>query len=319
MILTLTPNPALDITWTVDHLALGEVHRAPRGIARAGGKGINVARVLHDTGHEVIAVAPGPGGDEFAAELAESGIPHQVVPVDGAMRRSLSLVDASRGDATVVNETGAGLTPAECELLIEQATETAHHASVIAICGSLPAGVTPAVLADWVRLLQRSAAPVVVDTSGDGLIAAAAAGAWALKPNREELLTATGLDDPVAAARHLLDLGTRLVVVSLGADGLLVVCAADPAGHLHARLPRPLSGNPTGAGDAAVAALCSALATDGRLHSWTDSAVQGRAQLARTMTAWSASAVLAPLAGSLGGDVDELMAEVVVTQVAEPS
>ena len=109
--------------------------------------------------------------------------------------------------------------------------------------------------------------PVVVDTSGPGLLAAARAGASALKPNHEELEAATGAGRPARGGAPAFSRSAlRLVVVSLGRDGLLVVDRADVP--LHARLPRALHGNPTGAGDAAVAAITAALATgpslDGR-------------------------------------------------------
>ena len=81
-----------------------------------------------------------------------------------------------------------------------------------------------------------------------------------LKPNRDELRDATGEADPVAGARALIVLGAEWVVVSLGAEGMLAVCAGDPVTVLHARLPEPLAGNATGAGDAAVAAAAAALA-----------------------------------------------------------
>ncbi len=101
--------------------------------------------------------------------------------------------------------------------------------------------------------------PVVVDTSGAGLLAAARAGAHALKPNREELAEATGLADPLDGARALLDLGARLVVVSLGADGLLAI-GRHGAPVVRADCPGSLHGNATGAGDAAVAAIAVSLA-----------------------------------------------------------
>jgi fructose-1-phosphate kinase PfkB-like protein len=97
----------------------------------------------------------------------------------------------------------------------------------------------------------------------------------------------------------LLDAGAGLVLVSLGADGMLAVPrAGDP---LHARLDRPLRGNATGAGDAAVAAVATLLS----------SGVDDPALLLRRATAWSAAAVLAPLAGELHPIYPELEARLV--------
>ncbi len=101
--------------------------------------------------------------------------------------------------------------------------------------------------------------PVIVDTSGPALLRAADAGATVLKPNAAELVEATGVADPVEGARSLIARGTELVLLSLGAEGMLAVTAT---ALVHARLDEPLAGNPTGAGDAGVAA-CAVLYADG--------------------------------------------------------
>ena len=138
-----------------------------------------------------------------------------------------------------------------------------------------------------------------------------------MKPNRDELAAVTGESDPAAGARVLLDAGAGLVVVSLGADGLLVLDATGSGGGIRARLPQPLHGNATGAGDAAVAAIAAALAEHPELRAAGDAgradSTAARIAMARRATAWSASAVLMPLAGALSPDHAALEAEVVVT------
>ncbi|MGW9632248.1 1-phosphofructokinase family hexose kinase [Agromyces sp. NPDC055520] len=314
MILTVTPNPALDLTWHVDRLQPGESHRVDAGAARAGGKGLNVARVLHAQGHEVLALTTTGGtvGAEFAAELAGSGIPHRLIAVSGATRRSIAVVDESSGESSVFNERGAALTAAEAAELAATALELAAGADAVAICGSLPAGFGPDELGALVAALVAAGVPVIVDTSGPGLTSAARAGASALKPNAEELRAETGLDDPVAGARRLIECGAGLVVASLGSEGLMIV-SADAAGEVRARLPRVLHGNATGAGDAAVAAIAAAFTEAPDLAADAPAAAEARARLARRATAWSASAVLMPLAGELSPEHAALEREVVVT------
>ena len=315
MILTVTPNPALDMTWHVDALTAGATHRGPAGLARAGGKGLNVARVLHAQGHDVLALTTvgGTHGTEFEAELKASAIPHQLIQVDAPTRRSIAIVDDTRGETTVLNELGAALTPAEAAMLAEAATRLGRTARAVTISGSLPPGFGAEQLGALVGELVGTNIPGVVDTSGAGLLAAARAGASALKPNHEELEAATGHVDPLEGARSLLALGARLVVVSLGRDGLLLVDRTHVP--LHARLSRALHGNPTGAGDAAVAAIAAALATNAGLAAAGDDAVRARAELARRATAWSASAVLMPHAGELSPDHTALEAEVAVRPI----
>jgi 1-phosphofructokinase family hexose kinase len=317
MIVTVTPNPALDLTWHVDALEPGETHRMPTGVSRAGGKGLNAARVLHATGHRVIALATagGASGDEFRAELEASGVAHELVPVGGATRRSVAIVDEGSGETTILNEFGAALTPRETARLAASAERLARTARVVAVCGSLPPGFEPEALGELVARLVAGGTRVIVDTSGPGILAAARAGADALKPNRDELETATGHRDPVSGARVLIALGARLVVVSLGADGLVVV--ARGGAPVHARLPQPLHGNATGAGDAAVAAIAAALADGDELDLDTDAAAARRADLARRATAWSASAVLMPVAGELSPEHAALEHDVLVSPISE--
>ncbi|MFD4420686.1 1-phosphofructokinase family hexose kinase [Agromyces sp. NPDC058484] len=317
MILTVTPNPALDMTWHVDGLTPGQTHRVPAGASRAGGKGLNVARVLHAEGHDVLALATAGGatGAEFTAELAASGVPHRLLPVTAPTRRSIAVVDDRSGDTSILNEVGATLDAADAAALLGEAARLGRNARAVAVSGSLPPGFGTDDLGDLVADLVRAGTPVVADTSGPGLLATARAGAHALKPNREELEWATGRSDPLDGARALLELGARLVVVSLGADGLVVAGRTGDA--IHARLPRPLHGNATGAGDAAVAAIVAALASGDDLGADTDAAARARTDLARRATAWSASAVLMPLAGELSPRHPELEAEVVVAPFAE--
>ncbi|MFJ4165575.1 1-phosphofructokinase family hexose kinase [Microbacterium sp. NPDC089698] len=294
MIVTVTPNPALDLTWHVDRIVPGGTHRADTGVARAGGKGLNVARVAHAQGAVVLALATSGGetGAEFAAELASSPVPHELVPVEGATRRSVALVDEHLGDTTIVNERGINPTVQEWDAL-KAAVVRALRAStaeaskpVLVLSGSLPPGAPDDLLPALIRIGRDAGAIVIADTSGPALLAAAEAGATVLKPNAAELAEATGIEDPIAGACELLHRGASLVLLSRGADGMLAVTADEV---VRARLAHPLAGNPTGAGDAAVAAVAVLMA-------------QGEKDptaLLRRATAWSAAAVLMPLAGEI--------------------
>ncbi|MDO5662518.1 MAG: PfkB family carbohydrate kinase, partial [Brachybacterium sp.] len=148
-------------------------------------------------------------------------------------------------------------------------------------------------LSALVTRIREHRIPVLVDTSGPALLAAARAGADLVKPNAEEACAATGRSAPRDAAKELLWLGAHRVVCSLGPDGMFSASADDPAGPsrsriLSASLPEPLRGNPTGAGDAAVAAFARALAHEEDPRS---------ALLAAVAT--SASAVTCPGAGEI--------------------
>jgi tagatose 6-phosphate kinase len=271
MIVTVTPNIALDITYEVGELQPGETHRVRAVHARAGGKGVNVARILKALGHDVLVVGlvGGANGRAVRAELDSAGIAHDLVPCAGETRRTVTVV--AGGEATLFSEPGPVVSAREWAALEERIPD----ADVLVVSGSMPPGPD----ADALARLATRPLPVIVDTSGEPL-RRAAPHAWAVKPNAAELAAVTGTDDPVAGARMLR---APAVVVSLGRDGLLAVSAAT---GVH-RVPPPevVSGNATGAGDAVVAALAAGVGSP-----WPE--------LLREAAALSAAAVLAPVAGS---------------------
>lgn len=307
MILTLTLNPAVDMTITIDAVHLGETHRVDTARFRAGGKGLNVARVAHAQGETVLALAPSGGGSgaELNTELAASGIPHLLVPVSAPTRRSYAIVDRSSGVPTVFNEHGSNHSPAEWDALEAAVAAELPRASVLVISGSLPPGTPSAFIPRLIALAHAAGVPSIADTSGPALLAAADAGATVLKPNRDELLAATGESDPLAAARGLLARGACLVLLSLGEEGMVAVGglnSADSGTLLQARLGETLRGNATGAGDAAVAAVACSI----------ERGITDVTSILRLATAWSAAAVLMPLAGDIHASWPELAARITI-------
>lgn len=291
MILTVTPNPAIDLTYRVPVLDVGESHRVAPPAVRAGGKGLNVARVIAQTGGASFALttAGGPAGVRLGDDLLSAGLPHELVPVASPTRSSVAIVDDASGLTTIFNETGAALTEAEWTALLDAAERLAVPASCLVASGSLPPEAPGDLYARLAGIAAARGIPSIIDAIGPALLQAAEAGATVLKPNRRELAETTGESDPVAGATRLLELGARLVIVSLGEDGMIGVAADAPGRPVHARLPQALRGNATGAGDAAVAAVASCLAAG----------VGGLPAILSLATAWSAAAVLAPLAGEL--------------------
>lgn len=277
MIVTVTPNTALDVTYTVDGLRPGDVHRVREVRHRAGGKGVNVARVLHTLGADVRAVftAGGSTGAAVVGDLAAAGIPAGVVPIGGETRRTTTVL-AGDGSVTLLNEPGPRLTGDEWQALA--AAVRSRKPEVLVCSGSLPPGA-----GGYAGLFGD--APSILDTSGEALLAGLAGKPSVVKPNADELREVTGLSDPVAAANELRKAGAGAVVVSLGPEGLLAVTGS---GIWHAAPSTVLSGNTTGAGDAVVAALALGLS---RVEPWPD--------ILRRAVALSGAAVLGPLAGDV--------------------
>ncbi|MFF2654516.1 1-phosphofructokinase family hexose kinase [Streptomyces sp. NPDC058045] len=286
MILTVTLNTALDLTYRVPALRPYASHRVTEVIERPGGKGLNVARVLAALGHPVTAtgLAGGATGRTVRQLLAgTSGLTDALVEVSGPTRRTVAVVDAAGGDTTQLNEPGPHIGPAEWEEFTARYEELLRTARAVALCGSLPPGVPVGAYARLVRTARAAGVPVLLDTSGEPLRRGLAARPDLLKPNADELAELTGSHDPDQAVREVRRRGGRTVVASLGADGLL---AATPEGRWRAAPPTRVHGNPTGAGDSAVAGLLSGLVEDAP---WPE-------RLTRAV-ALSAATVLAPGAG----------------------
>lgn len=301
MILTVTLNAALDITYRVPRLRPHATNRITEVSERPGGKGLNVARVLAALGHRTVATgfAGGGTGAALRALLAETEVTDALVPVGGATRRTVAVVDASSGDTTQLNEPGPTVSPAEWDTFLGTYRELLGEARAVALCGSLPPGVPVDVYARLTRA-ARSAASVLLDTSGEPLRRGLAARPDLAKPNADELAALTGSTEPLRAARDARRRGAHAVAASLGPDGMLAVTAD---GAWQAAPPRRIAGNPTGAGDSAVAGLLSGLVEG---LPWPD-------RLTRAV-ALSAATVRAPAAGEFdAATYEELLSRVVVT------
>lgn len=286
MILTVTLNTALDVTYRVPRLLPHASHRVSDVAERPGGKGLNVARVLAALGHEVTATgfAGGRTGGVVRDLLAHSpGVTDALVPCAGTTRRTVAVVDAASGDTTQFNEPGPLITAPEWSAFLTRYDALLAGAEAVALCGSLPPGVPVGAYAVLVRAARAAGVPVLLDTAGEALRRGVAARPEVIKPNAAELAELTGSRDPLPATRDARRRGAHAVVTSLGPGGLL---AATPDGTWQAAPPRPLAGNPTGAGDSAVAGLLSAL-TQG---------LDWPARLTRAV-ALSAATVIAPVAG----------------------
>ncbi|MEV0092332.1 1-phosphofructokinase family hexose kinase [Streptomyces sp. NPDC050738] len=285
MLLTVTLNTALDITYRVPALVPHASHRVDAVTERAGGKGLNVARVLAALGHETVVTgfAGGATGETLRSLLAAAPVTDALVHSSGTTRRTIAVVDAATGDTTQLNEAGPLISATEWEIFLARYGKLLAGASAVALCGSLPPGVPVGAYAQLVREARTAGVPVLLDTSGEPLRRGIAARPDLVKPNADELAQLTGSRDPLRATNDARRRGARTVVASLGAEGML---AATPEGTWQALPPARLAGNPTGAGDSAVAGLLSGLVEQ---LPWPE-------RLSRAV-ALSAATVAAPVAG----------------------
>jgi 1-phosphofructokinase family hexose kinase len=284
VILCLCPSPAVDVTYQVAHLGVGRANRVGRVTRRPGGKAVNVAGVLTALGEPALVLAPvaGTAGAEFRTGLTELGMAADLVDAGSPTRQTVTVVDQGSGEATMFSEPAA---VRDWPVLADRFAALLPTADVVVISGSLPDGAGAGALAGLIGAARAAGRPVVVDTSGPALAEAVAAAPTVVKPNAEELAELTGQADPRTAVGTLLGRGPRTVVASLGADGVL---AAGLGGCWRARPARPLRGNPTGAGDALVAALARGLLHGTELP-----------EVLADGVALSAAAVLRPHAGDV--------------------
>ncbi|MDN4474094.1 1-phosphofructokinase [Demequina zhanjiangensis] len=264
MIVTLTPNPSVDHALVIDELERGEVLRAADARLDAGGKGVNVSRALAANGAETVAVVPvgGHQGHLLADLLGATGVSHRDVPISGAIRMNVSVLEPD-GTTTKLNEPGPVLSEAETRAMVDATLSAAEGAAWVAVCGSLPPGVSTDVYSDLADGVRARGARFVVDSSGAPFLAAVATKPNLIKPNHEELAELVGHDlptlrDVLAAARELVTSGIEIVAVSLGADGALLVTEGDAA-HAQAKVTTPVS--TVGAGDCMLAGLLHGLAS----------------------------------------------------------
>ncbi|MEN2739102.1 1-phosphofructokinase [Microbacterium sp. X-17] len=269
MIVTLTANPSLDRAVTLSApLRPGEVQSAASSREDAGGKGINVARVVAASGVPALAVLPLAADDPFGVVLRSAAVPVRTVAIHGHARANLTITDPA-GVTTKLNLPGAALDAADATALVEAVVEACAGARWLVLAGSVPPGAGDDFYVTVIRAVRErwaDAAPLIaVDTSGEALRAAVFDGHPDLiKPNEDELAELTGspftsgelgesgeLPEAVlAVARTLVPEQAGAALVTLGALGSVLVTAD---GGFVADAPRIRVRSTVGAGDSALA------------------------------------------------------------------
>lgn len=305
---TFTPNPALDVSTSVERLVDAHKLRCDTPLMHPGGGGINVARVLHRLGHEVLAVYPagGPNGERLQGLLQDEGVPHLPVPLAQETRESFTVHERTSDREFRFVLPGPTLTPTEWDACLNSLRQLTPSPAWIVSSGSLPPGVGVDSHAQIARLARQIGARMVVDSSGPALAAALQEGVWLVKPSLRELAELTGKTlttqdmQREAAHRWIVQGRAQMVALSLGDQGAMLVTASQ---CFQAKaLPVEVLGS-VGAGDSFLAGLLGALDT----HA-------DPAEALRSAMAAGAAAVLAPgTALCRPEDVDRLHRQVQVS------
>ncbi|MDD9195130.1 1-phosphofructokinase [Aliivibrio sp. S3MY1] len=263
-VVTITLNPALDLTGSLDALSVGSVSLVSKGSLHAAGKGVNVAKVLSDLGAEVTVTGfLGRDNEELFCQLFEEmNANDEFIRVDGATRINVKLVEQD-GRVSDINFPGVNVSEqaiAEFEVRLFDLAKT-HEFFVLA--GSLPKGISPERCAEWIEKLHQMGKKVLFDSSRAALAAGLEAHPWLIKPNDEELSEFVGheLETPDAcqqAAQDLAQKGIENIVVSLGSKGVMWLGKNNQqqAEWIYSQPPKMNVVSTVGAGDTLVAGLC---------------------------------------------------------------
>ena len=264
-ILTLTVNPALDVSTSTAQVTSEHKLRCSATRIDPGGGGINVARVIRRLGGTALSLyaAGGPTGEAFRQLIAAEGLPTVMVPIHESTRQSFTVDETGTGKQFRFVLQGPEFTEAEWTACLDTLAATMPAGGYIVASGSLPPGVPDDFYARVARLARASGARCIVDASGPALTAALAEGVFLVKPSLRELEAHAGrtLDTPESqadAAAQLVAAGSaEHVALTLGGDGAVLASAS---GVIRSEVPKVTVISTVGAGDSFVAAFVLRLA-----------------------------------------------------------
>lgn len=262
-ILTLTMNPALDVSTSTDKVTDTHKLRCAAAQYHPGGGGINVARVLQRLGSNCLALYPAGGmnGQRLRQLLDQEQVRSQCLAIAGETRESFHVHETASGQDFRFVLPGPALSATEWQACLDVVSALPAPSWVVA-SGSLPPGVPADFYAQLTRLARARGSRVVLDSSGPALAAALAEGVHLIKPSLRELRELTGLPletDPqrLAAARTIIAAGqAQIVALSLGEGGAMLVTAEQA---LRASAVPVAVASTIGAGDSFVGGLVWAL------------------------------------------------------------
>ena len=263
MILTLTMNPCIDLELEVSRLVCDDINRVNGGRREAGGKGINVSRVIHALGGKTLVIAPFGGhmGMDFLNRFSLTGIRAKLVPIAGETRINVNIREVGGRAHTRLNAAGPRLSGRELQQIFDAVERNLPRAAMLVMSGSLPPGVPVETYAEIIRMANRRGVRTILDADGEPLRRGLKAKPFMVKPNLFEARRLLGgrLNSEaslVRGARRLTQMGADVALISGGA-GTAVLASAE--GCWLARPPRVKVGNTVGPGDCLTGAFALAM------------------------------------------------------------
>jgi 6-phosphofructokinase 2 len=256
MVYTITLNPALDRTLWIKKTQPDDSNRIEQEEKYAGGKGIDVSKVLTTLGvsNKALGFVGGFAGEEVEGRLINEGISCDFIRISGETRTNIIINDISTGSQTIFSASGPEIKPYELMQIIHK-VERLEKPDIITISGSLPPGVHPEIYRKIIEMSKSKGARVLLDTDGDALKVGIQGPPDAIKPNVHELSRLLNVElktmgDIISAAHSVRKQGIGIILVSMGAKGILLV---EEKEQYLAVPPEVEVKNTIGAGDSAVA------------------------------------------------------------------
>lgn len=289
MILTVTLNPSVDHALFVEGLKLGDTNRVQRTEKDAGGKGVNLSRVVDELTGRTLAtgfLGGGPGA-YVRAVLDREGVPHRFLDVTGDTRVNFSVEDGSGRPPTTFNEKGPTISESDWTGLLTLLESLMPECRWLVAGGSLPPGAPPDAYGQLVALGRKRGAQVCIDAEGEPLQAALEFGADLVKPNASEAARFLGM--PVETAAQAIEASrifhelqraggsaNPLTIVSMGAAGAVFLCGDE---LLIGTSPKVEAKSTIGSGDSLLAGFLWAESHD---MEWSECLLWGMAAGAAT-------------------------------------
>ncbi|WP_265446549.1 1-phosphofructokinase [Acetivibrio straminisolvens] len=264
MITSVALNPALDKIYFVDNFEPGKMFRVQDMVKSAGGKGVNVARVVRMMGESVrlIGFKGGEAGNWLESEIKKIGICTGFVEVSGETRTNNNIIDRARDNETEVLESGPFISGEDMERFMTVYKEALADSKVVVLSGGLPQGVPANYYKTLIEEAKPFDVPVILDTGGEALSEGIKAKPHVIKPNLRELsnLVKKELRDTeeiLEVLGKINDEGIDIAMVSMGDKGA-ILSMKDSC--IRVKVPHIDAVNTIGSGDAMVAGFAMGLA-----------------------------------------------------------
>lgn len=263
MIVTLTMNPAVDKTVVIDNFEVNKVNRVAAIRLDAGGKGINVSKVIGSLGgkSKALGILAGRAGEYVKEELNRLEIDNEFVFVAGETRTNIKIVDGIRGTNTDINEAGPVITEVNLAKLLDKTISKLTNDSILVLSGSVPQNIDKAIYKTLILSAKERGVKTILDADGELLKEGLMAGPYLVKPNIYELerlfdKKINSIDEAILTAKEIFNYDVHQVVISLGGDGAIFM-TRDYTAIAEGLKVKVIS--TVGGGDAMVAALALSL------------------------------------------------------------